>query len=113
MCYSQIDAVLVPWAKTRGLFVATEFKDVDVRSIHIVDDAGDSYGLWIETPRADGSVTVGIAENATSGSRRLSQKIRKQIFTTNVSDLGQILESAYAVAEAWMRERGHTRTPAL
>jgi hypothetical protein len=108
MRYTQIDPVLVPWAKTHGLFVATQFKDEEVRSVQIVDDAGDSYGLWVDLPREDGSVTVAIAEHTAP-----SRKIRRQTFTTRIAELGQTLESAYAVAESWMHERGHTRTPVL
>ena len=108
MRYSQIDPILVPWAKTHGLFVATQFKDEEVRSIQIVDDAGDSYGMWVDVPQADGSVTVAIAEHGAP-----SRKIRRQTFTTRVAELGQTLDSAYAVAESWIRERGHTRTPVL
>jgi len=106
--YAQIDAVLVPWAKSHGLFVATQFKDEEVRSIQIVDDAGDSYGLWVDVPHEDGSVSVSVAEHGAP-----SRKIRRQTFTTKVAELNQTLESAYAVAESWMRERGHTRTPVI
>ena len=108
MRYTQIDPVLVPWAKTHGLFVATQFKGEEVRSIQIVDDAGDSYGLWIALPREDDSVTVAIAEH-----KAPSRKARRQTFTTKIAELGETLESAYAVAESWIRERGHTRTPVL
>jgi hypothetical protein len=107
MNYSQIDPVLFPWAKTRGLLVATQFKDEEIRSVQIVDDAGDSYGLWISAPQGNGFVSVGIAENCSKS------KIRRQTFTTSPVELGQTLEKAYSVAESWMRESGHTRTPVL
>ena len=108
MSYTQIDTVLGPWTKTHGLFVATQFKDEEVRSIQIVDDAGDSYGLWVDLPRDDGSVSVSIAEQTTP-----TRKVRRQKYTTRVAELAETLESAYALAVSWMRERGHTRTPVL
>ena len=110
MPYTQIDPVVVPWAETHGLFVATRFKDDEVRSIQIVDDAGDSYGLWISDAAEDGLVSVGIAEHTVGGSRPSSRKVRKQTFSTTVPELGHALESAYALVESWMREKGHTRT---
>ena len=104
MLYSDIDPILGPWAKTHGLFVATHFKDTEVRSIQIVDDAGDSYQLWVSIPQEGVSVSVSFADH---GAR--SRKI--QTFATCLEELGQTLESAFAVAELWIRERGHTRTP--
>ena len=108
MRYSEVDPILVPWAKTHGLFIATQFKNEEVRSIQIVDDVGDSYGLWVDAPQEDGLVTVAIAEHGAP-----SRKIRRQTFTTRVAELGRTLESAYAIAESWIREKGHTRTPVL
>ena len=108
MRYDPIDPVLVPWAKMHGLFVATQFKDEEVRSIQIVDDFGDSYGLWVDVPHEDGSVRVSIAEHEAQ-----SRDNRRQTFDTSVKDLVPTLESVFAVAESWIRERGHTRTPVL
>ena len=108
MSYSQIDPVLSTWAKTHGLFVATRFKDEEVRSVQIVDDAGDSYGLWVDVPQGNGLVTVSVTEHS-----KPKSKIRRQTFITSLGDLGETLESAYAIAESWIRERGHTRTPVL
>jgi len=108
MNYLQIDPILYPWAKTHGLFVATQFKDEEVRSIQIVDDAADSYGLWISAPQENGLINIGIAENT---SRKA--KSRRQAFTSSLVDFGKTLEKAYAIAESWIQEKGHTRTPVL
>jgi hypothetical protein len=105
--YLQIDPILYPWAKTHGLLVATQFKDSEVRSIQIVDDAADSYSLWINAPQENGSISVGITENTSRKSKL------RQHFITSLLDLDKTLEKAYAIAESWIREKGHTRTPVL
>ena len=107
MRYARIDTTLMPWAKRRGLFVATQYKDEEVRSIQIVDDAGECYGLWLGVPAGD-SVSVSITDHAGP-----SRQIRRQTFTSSITDLTQTLESAYAVVDSWIRERGHTRTPVV
>lgn len=113
MLYAQIDLVLVPWVKTHGLIIGKEFKGEEVRTVAIVDDAGDSYVMWFDRPRNDGSVSIVLAEQTVSGSRLPSGKQRVQTFTTTHTELGQTLESAYVLVESWIKKRGHTRTPVL
>ena len=113
MRYSQIDPVLMPWAQTHGLHVYTECRDDEIRSIDIVDDAGDSYALGVSSPRDDGSVSVWVSEQRVGGRPVTSRKIRSETFTTTVAELEHTLESAYRRAESWISERGHTRTPVV
>jgi hypothetical protein len=102
MRYDQVDPILTPWAMTHGLFVVTQFKDCEVRSIQIVDDAGDSYQLSVDVLRDDGALSVSIYDPAAPR--------RSQTFATSIAELGATLESAYATAESWMRDKGHSRT---
>ena len=111
MSYSQIDPVLFPWAKTHGLHIYTECRDDEIRSIDIVDDVGDSYGLGVSSPREDGSVSVWVSERRVGGRPEAGRKIRSQTFTTTVAELERTLESAYRQAGLWISEQGHTRTP--
>jgi len=43
MNYADIDKVLTPWSKRLGLHVITKYRDEEVRSIDVVDDAGGRY----------------------------------------------------------------------
>ena len=113
MRYSQIDTVLMPWARTRGLHVYTECRDDEIRSIDIVDDIGDSYSLGVGSPAADGAVSVWVSEQRVGGRSVVSRQIRSKSFTTTIAGLEQVLESAYRQAESWISERGHTRSPVL
>jgi hypothetical protein len=111
MRYSQIDLVLMPWARTHGLHVYTECRDDEIRAIDIVD--GDSYALGVGLPEADGTVSVWVSEQRVGGQPVPSRKIRSQRSTTTVAELERTLESAYRQAESWISERGHTRRPVL
>ena len=113
MRYSQIDPVLFPWARTHGLHVYTECRDDEIRSIDIVDDAGDSYALGVSSPRDDGAVSVWVSEQRVGGQAVTSRKIQSETFTTTVAELEHTLERAYRHAESWISDRGHMRTPVL
>ncbi len=41
MNYAAIDKILTPWLKLHGLHVFTMYREDEVRSIDVVDDAGD------------------------------------------------------------------------
>jgi hypothetical protein len=102
MGYEQIDPILKPWAVRHGLSVMTESRDWEVRAIQIVDDAGDSYDLWVDPLKNDGTLCVSVTERG--------RPRHRQTFATSIAELGATLDSAYAAAQSWMRERGHTRT---
>ena len=108
--YVKIDLILLPWAKARGLLVSKESTEKEDRFIQIIDDEGDSYALRLNDLQDDGSMSIVISENAINALRVPSDKMLTKAFTTKLTDLAQILDSAYAVATSWMHERGHSRS---
>lgn len=101
MEFEQLDPPLAAWAKRHGLHVSTLYKDSEVRSVAIVDDAGCEYQLWL-TLLSENRVEV----SAWNFGKR---SVRRQC---EASQLSEALESVYAAVEDWIRSDGHTRTPA-
>ena len=48
MNYQIIDDVLDAWAKLHNLKVIKLYKDMQVRSVNIVDSTGAKYQIWID-----------------------------------------------------------------
>ena len=100
MNYKDFDEVLAIWARRHGLYVSTENKDDEVRSIAIVDDAGCEYQLWLELlPPNRVKVTAWAYSD------------RRQTQMCEPSVLLDALESVYGSVQRWIRDDGHTRTP--
>jgi len=47
MKYEELDPILEPWAKAHGLTICTKYRDEEVRSARIVDDAGNIFGIGV------------------------------------------------------------------
>jgi hypothetical protein len=61
--YVAIDDVLMPWAKSRGIRIATLIRDETVRSIWVYDRHGNGRTqLWLGTPIDTNVVAVHVAE---------------------------------------------------
>jgi len=58
MSYAAIDEVLSQWAASHELHLATTYRDVEVRSIEIVDDGGGRFQLWVDPPAVNGLIGV-------------------------------------------------------
>jgi hypothetical protein len=107
MTYDAVDPILLPWLKRHGLQVFTRYRDEAVRSIDVVDDAGDRYQIAVSPPNLSGKLTV-IAGNY------LRKKKQKRVeYPSNVSGLESTLEEAYSQIMEWVAQDGHTRTPVL
>jgi hypothetical protein len=105
--YDDVDPVLLPWLKRHGLHVFRRYRDEEVRSIDVVDDAGDRYQIAVSPPSASGKLTV-FAGNY------LRKKKQKRIeYSSDVSGLERTLEDAYSKIMEWVAQEGHTRTPVL
>ncbi len=46
--FAPIDSILAEWAKKNEIYVQTEHKDGQVRSVEIVDPLGVQWQLWVE-----------------------------------------------------------------
>jgi len=100
--FRTVDEVLLPWARSHGLYVSTEYKDEEVRSIAIVDDSGSEYQMWL-TLTPDGGVTVHAWDYA-----------ELRVFEgCEMGELPTTLETVYRSVEQWIARAGHTRTSVL
>lgn len=107
MSYDDIDPILLRWLKRHGLRVFTRARDYEVRSIDVVDDAGDRYQLAVSEPNESGKLTV------FAGNYLRKRKQKRVEYSSNVSDLERTLEEAYWQIMEWVAQEGHTRTPVL
>jgi len=103
MNYSEVDKTLQPWLTRHGLHVFTRYRDEEVRSIHVVDDAGARYQIWISDTNDHGRVRVSAWDF----------KKKKKVFESDFDDLSQMLEDAYSQVKQWIQQSDHTRTPVL
>ena len=85
--YSQIDAILMPWAQARGLHVYTGHRQNVVRSVTVyvwIGTRHDSTGhIWLDPPNDLGLVGL----HAAQGSFRLDE-------TVPVCELAAVLDAA-------------------
>ena len=101
--YFKIDKIIEDWAKKLGLHIQTNYKDEKVRSLSVVDDAGNSYQIWIENLKWR-RLKVSASNNKSGRKRKLWYK------KCNTSNLTKVLFEAYGVTEQWISESGNKRT---
>lgn len=114
MSYEDIDDVLRLWSEMHGLHFYTKspFDDaVEIRSTHIVDDAGDSYEVRVSAPNGDGQIKVSYNERTICGKNVLRNEPLLGVKFALVSSLSDILEEVYFEIDSWISDRGHSRTP--
>lgn len=109
MSYAAIDPILLPWAARHKLHVMMEYKEDEVRSISIVDDAGDVYDLFVESPDEHGLVKIGVGLQSRAGRHTLHRERRRFTMTSKAQPLEAALESALERIHEWIAEAGHTR----
>ncbi len=100
--FQEADKILYPWSKKYGLQISTKYKEVEVRSIGIVDDSGNIYQLWLDLADEGEEITVNIFQQR-------PRNIRS--FICHLQNLEETLEDAYRQINDWISERGNTRTP--
>ncbi len=101
--YFKIDKLVLDWAKKVGLHSQFEYKDEKVRSLCVVDDAGNSYQIWIETLKW-GRIRVSTTNNETGRKRKFWNK------KCRISNLTKVLFEVYGITEQWISKSGNTRT---
>lgn len=103
MNYNDFDNALKVLCEKHGLHVFSQDRDWEVRTIQVVDDSGDVYGLCLCPDGNEVSITVVCRQN--------NKFI--QSFRCNLAALEDVLEEAYAQIDDWIRYFGHTRTPII
>jgi hypothetical protein len=115
--YRELDPLLEPWAKNRRLHLVKEHRDNDCRSMSIVDDAGDSYEIWVAPDsERQGVATVGVSLSKRGSKRHHAFHRERQQFSFQqsvpITELVVGLDTCWERVHKWIAEAGHARTPA-
>jgi hypothetical protein len=104
--YIAIDDVLVPWAKSRGIKVATLYQDYIVRSFWVYDKLGNQRSqLWLGMPTDLNVVTVHVAELRMDLPGKWGESLQRAV---QLSELAATLDEFSALAFKWAGEGAFT-----
>ena len=122
MRYSDIDPVLLPWATSHSLHVHTRHHDEDVRTMAIVDAAGDTYHLGVgpdpKDPNfPDTKLAIVVVSLHQRGNKKHHAFFReRQRFTFQqlvpLVRLSAALDEAWQRVHEWISQSGHSRSNA-
>ncbi|MFC4691285.1 hypothetical protein ACFO5T_12675 [Dokdonia genika] len=101
--YFKIDRIVQDWAKKVGINTQYEYKDEKVRSLNVMDDAGNKYQICVETIKWR-RIKVCTTNNISGPKRKIWTKKCK------LSNLTKVLFEAYGVTEQWISKSGNSRT---
>ena len=94
-----IDTVLMPWARSHGFKVGTQFRDDAVRSIWFYDERGNQRAqMWLEPADTADTVTLCAAEFRPDLLLRWGEKLRRE---ATLADLVGALDELSAAAQRW------------
>ena len=109
--YADLDPTLLPWAARHGFHVTTEHHDEEIRTVAVVDDAGDAYQIFAG-PNGDGElVDVGAALCRRAGRHAFFRERRRFLFRQSVplAQLSTALDAMLELVGVWITQAGHTR----
>lgn len=95
--YEALDHLILSWARSHDLHVATEYKGAEVRSIEIVNSTGTRYQIWVDPPQDPGCTVV--------HARDFCERIKR--FAVRDCDLVSAFEHAYSTVQDWMTKSGN------
>ena len=95
--HSDLDSVLLPWVAHHRLHLYTDCKGEEVRTVSIVDDAGDTYHIYAR-PDDSGQVAVG-ADLVTRAGRHAFFRERQRFHLVQLSPLSALASSLDAALE--------------
>jgi hypothetical protein len=104
--YKDIDQILLPWAERHKLHIFTEYKDEEIRSLIVVDQWGDQYGIYAIPDGENGNKTVAVGANLDSrgGKKHTFDRERKQFHfrkSVELPYLEMALNEALELTSAW------------
>ncbi|MCI0661811.1 MAG: hypothetical protein L0220_12120 [Acidobacteria bacterium] len=91
MKFSAIDPIIKAWIERHELFLYTEYKEAEVRSVVVVSNDARMFQIWIDPPTVD-RVSV----------HAWDYKKRRRDWETNLAELNESLEAAIKVVRSWM-----------
>lgn len=104
--YIAIDDVLMPWAKSRGIRVATGYRDEAVRSVWVYDKRGNQRAqLWLGIPTDLNVVTAHAAEFRPDLPAKWGERLER---TVPLNELSATLDELSSAAFKWAGEGAFT-----
>lgn len=94
--FEELDTELFSWARDHHLSVATSYRDEEVRSIEIVDAAGNRAQIWLDPPTATSPTSFAI--HAWDFKRRHIDR------SATPSTLIAALDELHAEVQRWLSE---------
>jgi hypothetical protein len=58
MGYQKIDLILDAWARSHQLYIYRTYRDVEVRSVEVVNRDGKRFQIWIDLPDSTNRIGV-------------------------------------------------------
>jgi hypothetical protein len=108
--YVELDPILEAWATQHGLHIVTRARDEAVRVASVVDDAGDTYQIWITSSHGSIAVDAALLRRAVG---RTPSRDRDGFVFHEVVSRSQVriaLDAAFDQVRSWITQAGHSRT---
>ena len=93
MSYSSIDPIINNWVDANGLHLYKEYKDIEVRSVDVVNADGQRCQIWIDKPNDAGLIGVHVWDFKKRGNKR--------DFLISSTDLFEYLSHTLTLAIKW------------
>jgi hypothetical protein len=115
--YQEIDPILYPWAEKNKLYVCTEYKDEEVRSISVVNEVADVFMIYVnaKSNHEERNILVGADLLDIGGKKHTFHRERRGFHfkaTVDLAGLETLLDKALQLTREWASEirRDHLKS---
>src|SRR6266404_414301 len=102
--YDVVDPVLMPWARTHNINVATRDRDYHVRSIWVYGESGSAQ-IWLGWPVSNHKVDVFAAELDLSSPTKWRRREQRSV---TLGDLERALDEIHLIVFDWVGPGAHS-----
>ena len=88
-----IDRILKDWARRNSLTLHTVYKEIEIRSVEIVDKGGSRFQIWVDAPDDAGQIGLHVWDF----------KRKRRDFLVASVDLNEYLENVLKIARSWAK----------
>jgi len=96
MSYELLDPIIFPWTQKHTLYVHTNYKDEEVRSIEVNGAKGERFQIWIDPP-------LGTLVNIHASNYKTNKDKIAQEWIADVTILELVLEEVLQTVKNWMK----------
>lgn len=93
MNYQIVDNELDVWAKSHNLKIVKLYKDMDVRSVNILDASGHKYQIWIDSVEEKQKIKINYWD----------YKDKKGSISTEYRHFFESMEKSYEIVKDWIK----------